>query len=65
MKMFFFIATLVFMLCVLGALALGIFSKVKGGAFNEKYGNKLMRLRVGLQGLALLMLALAYYSSKY
>lgn len=28
-----------------------------GGRFNEKYGNKLMRARVGLQFAALLILA--------
>ncbi|PZO84238.1 MAG: twin transmembrane helix small protein, partial [Micavibrio aeruginosavorus] len=30
-----------------------------GGEFNEKYGNKLMRLRVIMQGLALAFFALA------
>jgi hypothetical protein len=27
----------------------------KGGEFNKKYGNKLMRARVALQGLAILL----------
>ena len=30
----------------------GIVGMSKGGAFNEKYGNKLMRLRVITQGVA-------------
>jgi hypothetical protein len=48
---------------VVAVLGLGLFAMVKGGAFNEKYGNKLMQARVLLQGLALALLALAYYSS--
>ena len=31
-------------------------SKAKGGEFNKKYGNKLMRLRVAMQLLAVLLL---------
>ncbi|MGH1377694.1 MAG: twin transmembrane helix small protein [Alphaproteobacteria bacterium] len=42
-------------------LFIGIISMIKGGKFNEKYGNKLMRLRVALQGLTILLLALAYF----
>ena len=63
--MFFFISALFFMLCVLGVLMFGIVSMTKGGAFNEKYGNRMMQARVGFQVLALAMLALAYYSSKH
>ncbi len=51
------------MLSVLAVLCLGLFAMIKGGDFNKKYGNKLMQARVGLQGLALALLALAYYSS--
>lgn len=64
MSGFFIFAFLVCLFLVLATLALGIFSMMKGGEFNEKYGNKLMRLRVGLQGLALVILALAYFASK-
>ncbi|MGH6932587.1 MAG: twin transmembrane helix small protein [Dongiaceae bacterium] len=51
------------MLATLGVLFLGLFSMARGGEFNKKYGNKLMRARVLLQGAAvvvfvLLMLAL-------
>jgi hypothetical protein len=31
----------------------------RGGEFKEKYGNRMMRYRVILQGIALLMFALA------
>ncbi len=37
------------MLAVLGVLFIGVFAMVRGGEFNRKYGNKLMRLRVILQ----------------
>ncbi|MCD8497748.1 MAG: twin transmembrane helix small protein [Alphaproteobacteria bacterium] len=49
---------------VVGVLVLGVFSMAKGGEFNEKHGNKLMRLRVLFQGLALALLALAYFASQ-
>lgn len=51
-------------LSVAAVLFLGLFSMVKGGEFNEKYGNKLMQARVVLQGLALTFLALAYFTSQ-
>ena len=44
---------------LLAVLFMGLFSMARGGAFNQKYGNKLMRWRVGLQGLVLLLFALA------
>jgi len=52
------------MLAAAGALFIGLFSMVKGGDFNKKYANKLMQARVILQGLALLFLALAFFSSQ-
>jgi len=48
---------------VLAAVALvlfvGIFGMMRGGNFNRQYGNKLMRLRVGLQFAAILLIAIA------
>lgn len=64
MSGFFFIATIVAMLLTLAILGMGIISMVKGGAFNEKYGNKLMRARVFMQGIALILFALAVLSSQ-
>lgn len=55
------ILILISFLSVVAVLIIGIFSMIKGGAFNEKYGNKLMQLRVALQGLTILLLALAYF----
>jgi len=63
MNSFIMIALGLAMLSVLAVLVLGLISMIKGGEFNKKYGNKLMQARVGLQGLALALLALAYFSS--
>lgn len=43
---------------VLGVLIVGVLGMLKGGEFNRKYGNKLMQLRVLLQGVALIMIVL-------
>jgi hypothetical protein len=55
MESFFPIAIVGALIAAVGALLLGIVSMAKGGEFNRKYGNKLMRARVGLQGLAILL----------
>ncbi len=39
----------------LATLFVGVFSMGKGGAFNEKYCNRLMQLRVLFQGFTLVM----------
>lgn len=54
---------IVAMLATLGILAVGMVAMIKGGEFNAKYGNKLMRARVMMQGIALLFFALALMSS--
>ncbi|HRY26266.1 MAG: twin transmembrane helix small protein [Geminicoccaceae bacterium] len=48
------------MLATLGVLIVGVTGFLRGGAFNEKYGNKLMRARVGLQFVALAILAILF-----
>lgn len=40
-------------------LFLGLFSMLRGGAFNARYGNRLMRLRVLAQGVAVVLIAIA------
>ncbi len=40
----------------LAVLFAGVFAMARGGAFNRKWGNKLMRARVATQGLAILLL---------
>jgi len=42
----------------LAVLLSGVYSMARGGEFNRKYGNILMRWRVALQGCALLLLVL-------
>jgi len=39
-------------------LVVGVIGMARGGEFNEKYGNKMMRLRVGLQALAVILVVL-------
>ncbi|MEM7618198.1 MAG: twin transmembrane helix small protein [Pseudomonadota bacterium] len=51
------------MVLVLISLAVGLVTMARGGDFNKKHGNKLMRLRVTLQGLALLFFVLAIWSN--
>jgi Hypoxia induced protein conserved region len=63
MSTFFIICMVIAMVALLVVLVTGILSMAKGGAFNTKYGNKLMQARVYLQALALIMLVLAFMSS--
>jgi uncharacterized membrane protein affecting hemolysin expression len=48
-------------LAVLAVLALGIGTFAKGGDFNKKYANKIMRLRVLLQFIAVILIMLFVY----
>ena len=50
-----------FVAAVVAALALGILSMALGGDFNARWGNRLMRLRVIFQGLAVALLAILAY----
>ena len=49
---------------VVAVLLIGIIGMLKGGEFNRKYGNKLMQARVVLQGVAVALLAIAYFASQ-
>lgn len=42
----------------------GLFAMVRGGEFNKKYGNKLMRLRVLFQAIAIAIFAIVIYFAK-
>jgi VIT1/CCC1 family predicted Fe2+/Mn2+ transporter len=53
MSIFFFILGGLFAIATLATLMTGVVGMGKGGAFNDKYGNKLMRMRVILQGCAI------------
>lgn len=49
---------------VLATLFTGLVSMTRGGDFNARYGNKLMRLRVLLQAVTIALLML-YFSLVY
>jgi hypothetical protein len=42
-------------LATLGVLIVGIVGMAKGGEFNKRYSNKLMRLRILTQGVAIVL----------
>jgi hypothetical protein len=56
-----FWAMAVAVLIVLGILMLGIGSFGKGGEFNRKNANKIMRWRIGAQFVAVLVILLFVY----
>ncbi|MBL6935566.1 MAG: twin transmembrane helix small protein [Alphaproteobacteria bacterium] len=49
------------LLATLGVLFAGLFSMMRGGEFSKKYSNKLMRMRVAFQGLAIVLFVLFAY----
>lgn len=48
----------IFLFAVFIVLTTGIISMLRGGDFNKKWGNKLMRARVILQAIAVLLIVL-------
>jgi len=46
------------LIAVLVVLGVGVIGMLRGGDFNRRYGNKLMRVRVATQGLAILLILL-------
>ena len=63
MSRFFFGLMILAMFLTLASLVVGLVAMVKGGEFNQKYGNRLMRARVTMQGIALALFALAMLSA--
>jgi hypothetical protein len=59
-----FILLIALMLATAGALIIGIVAMAKGGDFNQKYGNKMMVIRVSLQGATLLLLGILFLISQ-
>lgn len=43
------------MLATLAVLVVGVVGMARGGEFNARYGNKLMRLRILMQGIAVVL----------
>jgi hypothetical protein len=58
MNSFLAILLIIAMIATLGVLFVGMFAMARGGEFNKKYGNTLMRYRVLLQGLAIFIFIL-------
>jgi len=56
-----FILVVIAVLIVLGILLLGVGAFGKGGDFNRKYANKIMRYRIGAQFVAVLLILLYVY----
>jgi preprotein translocase subunit SecG len=54
------IVMVVLLVVVIAVLLVGVFSMARGGAFNAKYANKLMRARVALQALAIVVLGIVW-----
>ena len=48
------------LVAVLAVLAVGIVAMLRGGDFNRKHGNKLMRARVAAQALAIALVFALY-----
>tara|TARA_A100001037_G_scaffold203185_1_gene181684 strand:- start:180 stop:392 length:213 start_codon:yes stop_codon:yes gene_type:complete len=44
-------------------LVAGLIAMARGGEFNRKYGNKLMRARVALQGVAIVLFLLFVFAA--
>ena len=52
-------------LATFGALAFGLISMARGGEFNARNSNRMMRLRVIMQAAALVLIGIAFlFSSK-
>lgn len=64
MSAFFFTLMAIGMIGTVVVLVLGLFAMARGGAFNDKWANRLMRYRVLFQGLALLFFAIGMLGLK-
>jgi hypothetical protein len=56
-----FILVAISVLVVLGILMFGIGSFAKGGEFNKKNANKIMRYRIGAQAVAVVVILVFVY----
>ncbi|MDK3072114.1 twin transmembrane helix small protein [Sedimentitalea sp. JM2-8] len=54
----FFLIIILAVAAVLVVLMIGIGGFAKGGAFNQKYGNKMMQLRIAAQFVAVVLILL-------
>lgn len=56
-----FILVAIAVLLVLGILIFGVGTFGKGGDFNKKYANKIMRYRIGAQAVAVVLILIYVY----
>ena len=52
-------------LAVLAVLIAGLYSMWKGGDFSRKWSNKLMRLRVALQAVAIVIIMIGFFLARH
>ncbi len=64
MRVVFFGLVIVAPLITLGVLITGVFAMARGGEFNRRHSNNLMRMRVIAQGVALTLFAIAMMIGK-
>jgi hypothetical protein len=64
MQTFIFVLVGIALFVTLGVLMAGVVVMARGGAVNDKWGNKLMRARVISQGMTLGLLVLALLLGK-
>lgn len=62
MNIIFLILTGIFLIGTLVTMLVGAFAMGRGGSFNEKYGNILMRARTVCQGGTILCLLLMFFT---
>ena len=59
------IAVIIACLAVLAVLMAGLYSMWRGGDFNRKWSNKLMRLRVMLQAVAIVIIMIGFFIARH
>ena len=59
-----FIAAAIACLAVLAVLVVGVGGFARGGAFNKRYANKIMRLRLLLQFIAVILIVVFVYFAR-
>lgn len=65
MSSFLFVLLLIAMFATLGVLFFGLISMARGGEFNRRNANKLMRLRVLMQFVAVVLFVLLIFTLRH
>ncbi len=60
-----FTAVIVALVATLAVLLAGVIAMLRGGDFNAKFGNKLMRARVAMQALAVALMLSLYLINRF